>query len=218
MRYAELNCFTNFSFLQSASRPDELVERAYELGYTALAITDECSVAGVVKAHVRASELGLKLIIGSQFELTNGCRLVALCPNKDAYQELCGLITLARRRSPKGSYELHLEDLRFRLKTCLIMWLVDEGYGNNKGLAETLKKAFSERLWMGTHHSHQGGEQLRFKTLLKFAKQQNISLVACGQIRMHNSKTFARCAHRHSSQYQCAGSGKLAGSKCREVP
>ena len=188
MYFAELNCFTNFSFLKSASRPEELVERACSLGYRALAITDECSVAGIVKAHVKASELGLKIIIGSQFELSNGCKLIALCPNNKSYQELCGLITLARRRAPKGGYELHLEDLRFRLKTCLIIWLADVGYGNNPGLANKLKQAFPDRLWIGVHHSFQAGEQLRFRNLIQLGKEQTLRLVACGQIRMHDAK------------------------------
>ena len=48
--YAELHCLSNFTFLRGASHPEELVERASQLGYTAIAITDECSVAGVVRA------------------------------------------------------------------------------------------------------------------------------------------------------------------------
>jgi len=188
MRFTELNCLTNFSFLQSASRPEELVEQAFRLGYEALAITDECSVAGIVKAHVKASELGLKLIIGSQFELSNGCKLITLCPSKESYQELCGLITLARRRMPKGDYELHLEDLRFRLKSCLVIWLADPNYGNNSGLAHSLKQAFPKRLWVGVHHSYQAAEQLNFQKLIQLGKQQILRLVSCGNIRMHNPK------------------------------
>ena len=61
--YAELHCLSNFSFLEGASHPEELVRQAFALGYTALALTDDCSLAGVVRAHVVASELGLKLII-----------------------------------------------------------------------------------------------------------------------------------------------------------
>lgn len=67
--YAELQCISNFTFLRGASHPEELVIRAAQLGYRALAITDECSLAGVVRAHVEAKKLGLQLIIGSQFQL-----------------------------------------------------------------------------------------------------------------------------------------------------
>ena len=104
MPYAELHCLSNFTFLRGASHPEELVARAAELGYRALAITDECSLSGVVKAHVAAREHGLQLIIGSEFRLDDGLTLVLLAPQRRAYAELSALITLARRRSPKGEY------------------------------------------------------------------------------------------------------------------
>jgi error-prone DNA polymerase len=78
--YAELHCLTHYSFLRGASAPEELIGRAASCGYHALAITDECSLAGVVKAHVAAKELGLKLIVGSEFTLTEGIRLIRTGP------------------------------------------------------------------------------------------------------------------------------------------
>ena len=88
--YAELHCLSHYSFLRGASAPEELVNRAIHCGYHALAITDECSLAGVVKAHVAAKEHNLKLIIGSELTLTEGIRLVALVPDRKAYGELSG--------------------------------------------------------------------------------------------------------------------------------
>ena len=67
--YAELHCCSNFSFLRGASHPEELVERAQALGYSALAITDQASLAGIVRAHKAASERGLPLIVGAEFRL-----------------------------------------------------------------------------------------------------------------------------------------------------
>jgi error-prone DNA polymerase len=78
MPYAELHCLSCYSFLRAASHPHELVERAAALGYSALAITDECSFAGIVKAHVAAKEAGIQLLIGSELVLEEGLRLVAL--------------------------------------------------------------------------------------------------------------------------------------------
>jgi error-prone DNA polymerase len=103
--YAELHCLSNFSFLRGASHPEELVERAAALGYRALAITDECSLAGAVRAHQAAKERGLKLILGTEivFEKT---RLVLLAPDRKAYGAISSLITLGRRRSKKGKYSL----------------------------------------------------------------------------------------------------------------
>ena len=100
--YAELHCISNFSFLRGASHPDELAARAAELGYAALAITDECSLAGVVRAHLAAKEQRIKLIIGAEFRLTDGAHLVLLATGRAAYGDLSQLITTARRRSEKS--------------------------------------------------------------------------------------------------------------------
>src|SRR5204863_5725020 len=86
--YAELHCLTNYSFLRGASGPEELVHRAAELGYKALAITDECSVAGIVRAHVAAKEAGLKLIIGTELTLADGLKLVLLAGNIRGYETM----------------------------------------------------------------------------------------------------------------------------------
>ena len=115
MSYAELHCLSNFSFLRGASHPAELVRRAAQLGYRALAITDECSLAGAVRAYeaVRElpAELPLQLIVGAEFRTRDGLHLVLLAPTPAAYAQLCTLITRARRRAPKGQYHLQQADL-----------------------------------------------------------------------------------------------------------
>ena len=95
--YAELHCRSNFSFLTGASHPEELIERAAALGYSALAITDECSLAGVVRAHVEAKKCGLRLLIGSEFKLDDGMRFVLLAVDRASYGRLAALITRGRR-------------------------------------------------------------------------------------------------------------------------
>src|SRR5450631_2882621 len=114
--YAELQCATNFTFLRGASHAEELVERASALGYSALAITDECSVAGVVRAHCAAKTQKLHLIIGSYFTLVQhdqapAVSLILLAQNRDGYGNLCELITHGRTHAEKGSYLLKLHDL-----------------------------------------------------------------------------------------------------------
>src|SRR5262245_1051444 len=107
-RYAELHCVSNFTFLRGASHPQELVLQAEELVYEALAITDECSMAGVVRAHqaIKDARCKLKLIIGSEFRTSDGMHLVLLAPTQKAYAQICTLITLAREKAPKGRYQL----------------------------------------------------------------------------------------------------------------
>src|SRR5690606_3300428 len=109
--YVELHALSNFSFLRGASHGAELVDRAVALGYRALALTDECSMAGVVRAHMRAKETGLPLIIGSEFTLQDGLKFVALAATRRGYAQICTLITRGRRAARKGSYRLGREDL-----------------------------------------------------------------------------------------------------------
>ena len=112
--YAELHCLSNFSFQRGASQPEELVERAVALGYSALAITDECSVAGVVRAHGEARKpgsLGLKLLLGAEFRVSragtdSGFTVIALAHHLQGWGNLCEFITVARRAAPKGEYQV----------------------------------------------------------------------------------------------------------------
>jgi len=120
--YAELHCVSNFSFLRGASRPEELIDTAASLGYTALAITDECSMAGMVRAYGRAREIGFKLIVGSEFALDDSFRLVALARDASAYSRLCRLITQARRAAEKGEYDITRELIdNAGLDTCCLL-------------------------------------------------------------------------------------------------
>ena len=111
--YAELWCASNFTFLRGASHPEELIERAHVLGYQALAITDECSVSGMARAHVEARELGLHLLVGAQFTVTGDIpfTLIVLACNQNGYGNLCEFITRLRRSSEKGSYIVTVKEI-----------------------------------------------------------------------------------------------------------
>lgn len=187
MSYAHLHTITNFTFQYGASHPAEYVHRAAELGYDAIAITDECSLCGIVKAFVAAQEINFKLIIGSRFTLSNGVRLIAIAPSKLAYAELSGFITLARMRSEKGSYEAHFDDLRFRLQHCLVIWigLTESATQSRSDVADLLKAAFKQRLWIGINHQLDGTESETFIRWLTMSRTKQIPLVACGEALMH---------------------------------
>ena len=210
MRYAHLHTITNFTFLTGASHPGEYVERADDLGYDAIAITDECSLAGVVKAFVVAEQLGIKLIVGSRFRLSNGMQLIAIAPSRSAYAELSGFITLARRRAEKGDYEAHFEDLRFRLRSCLIIWVAQLSEAISAATANELNNAFKNRLWLGLNHQLHGGEQQDFNRWLQLGIDHNIPLVACGEALMHcNERKPLQdivTAIRHNTPVQDMGS------------
>src|SRR5437016_317911 len=108
--YAELHALSNFSFLRGASHPEELVSRAHALGYKALALTDECSLAGAVRAHFAAKECGLPLIHGTEITVEKA-KLILLATDRRSYGAISALITTGRRRSKKGTYSLTLADV-----------------------------------------------------------------------------------------------------------
>ena len=130
--YAELHCLSNFSFLRGASHAEELVARAHQLGYHSLAITDECSLAGVVRAHVEAEKCKMRLIIGSEMRLVCGLKLVLLAMSREGYGNLSEWISVGRCRAPKGSYDVRRSDVgrdaatRLRgLPECLALFVPD---------------------------------------------------------------------------------------------
>lgn len=190
MNYAELLCQSNFSFLQGASHPEELLLEAERLGYSALALTDECSLAGVVRAYAaqQTHQLGIKLIIGSRFRFSEqgaDLELVLLCPDRRAYAELCRVITNARRRCPKGHYRLDPWDLR-SLRHCLLLWL-PQGQPDADGYwGPWLAKHHGPRLWLGLRRHLEAGEAGYRAQCEALAQTLSLTIAACGEVLMHH--------------------------------
>ncbi|MET0379331.1 MAG: error-prone DNA polymerase, partial [Spongiibacteraceae bacterium] len=192
--YAELHAISNFSFLRAASYPQELVEQAAALGYSAIAITDECSLAGIVKAHVAAKACDIHLIIGAEFHLQENLTVIALVMNRIGYSELSSLITLARRRALKGEYMLHLHELEHNLRDNLLIW--KPSYDNASKDRDTdtdqyaaeLKRAFGDRLWLGFSNLLRGDEPERYDAIYQLAVRWSIPMTACGDVAMHDSQ------------------------------
>ncbi len=200
--YAELHCRSNFTFLQGASHPEELVARAAELGYVALAVTDECSLAGVVRAHAQALRLNMPLIVGSSFVLAGQgsegfpLELVVLCRNRSGYGDLSELITLARSRAAKGSYLIDREDFSAPLEPyahlrglqdCLV--ILQPAYGvPGHILAEQAawaKSVFGSRLWLALTLLHRQPDDAHRECVQAVAQALGLAVVATGDVRMH---------------------------------
>ena len=111
MPYAPLWCKSNYSFLEGASHPEELVQRCHQYGLPALALTDRDGVYGAVRAHVEARQIGLHLIIGSQITIDDGSSIVILAQNREGYANLCRLITKGRLRCAKGESKVSWEEV-----------------------------------------------------------------------------------------------------------
>ena len=184
-RYAELHALSNFTFLRGASHPEELVEAAVQLGYDALAITDECSMSGVVRAHAAAKEFGLrKLIIGSELRLHSGRKLIVLAQNRRGYAALCRLITNARRAAGKGLYELTRLDFEEGLPDCLVLWVPDQGFTLDVE-DHWIRETFRDRLWIAVELLADGRQREQLTKLREEGRRLNLPLVAAGDVHMH---------------------------------
>jgi error-prone DNA polymerase len=205
--YAELHCRSSFSFLSGASQPDELVRRVQALGYAALAITDECSFAGVVRAHVAARECGLQLIIGAEMRLSApseadahvaaGARLVLLAENRRGYANLSHWITIARRRAAKGSYLAHPSDLEgcvpnaptlAGLPGCfaLLVPSAEQPFDVVLAQARWLRRWFGDaRAFLALELLLRAGDDELRSTVHRVAAASGLGIVAAGDVRMH---------------------------------
>jgi error-prone DNA polymerase len=184
--YAELHCLSNFSFLRGASHPEELVERAQALGYAALALTDECSLAGAVRAHLAAKELGLKLVIGSELTLADGLRLALYATDRTSYGDLAQLITRGRRNAVKGRYALTRDDVAAFGSRCLAAWFPKVGSETTLTPdARWIADVFGKRAWMAAELTARAGDRLRLARLIELSRACGLPLVAAGDVHMH---------------------------------
>ena len=211
--YAELHCRSNFTFLTGASHPAELVERAKALRYSAVAITDECTLAGVVRAHVAAREVGLHLIVGAEMRLTlpgaaagtprgepepptPHARLVLLAQTRRGYGNLAHWITVARRRAPKGSYLAHPGDIEGKvpnaptlagLPECLALLVPDAAQPFETVFAQAmwLKTWFQDRASIAVSQLRRPGDEELLGTVRRVAEFTGLPIVATGDVLMH---------------------------------
>ncbi len=192
--YAELLCCSNFSFLRGASHARELVERAKAMGYTALAITDECSMAGIARAHVAAKKHQLPLIVGSQFLVradgggTGDFTLVLLATSLQGYGNLCEFITRLRRSAEKGSYHLTLPDIdATALDDCLAIVSPPRRatQGQCDAIAQWLLVAFLGRCWLGVTQLRRLDDEVHLHRLREASALTAVPLVAVGDVHMH---------------------------------
>jgi error-prone DNA polymerase len=185
--YAELHCLSNFSFLRGASQPRELVWRAHQQGYCGLAITDECSVAGVVRAYEAFKKLPKetplrKLIIGTEITFDDGMKLVLLAADRTGYGHLCALITRGRMRAKKGSYRLTRADLGEGLPGCLALWVPADIPDIRQ--ARFVAERFAGRAWLAAELFNGPNDRIHLARLREIGKASGLPLVAAGDVHM----------------------------------
>ncbi|HEX6396486.1 MAG TPA: error-prone DNA polymerase [Steroidobacteraceae bacterium] len=190
--YAELHCLSNFSFLRGASHAEELMAQARELGYTALAITDECSLAGVVRAHTAVKKIGggIKLLIGAEFALDCGLELVVIARNRAGYGRLSRLITRGRRKAEKGSYSLSRADVEEFLQAdaagTLALWLPATRAGVDADeQCAWMARVFAGRAWIAVELLRDGRDREHLEYCRHLGARHDLPLTAAGDVHMH---------------------------------
>lgn len=191
--YAELHCLSDFSFQRGASSASELFERAKKLGYAALAITDECSLAGIVRAFNASREHDLPLIVGSELRLDDGLVLVVLVENPTGYANLCRLITQARRRSEKGEYRAGRRDVEMCAEGLLALWIAPKATTGHEAdaQAEWMKATFAQHAWLAVELHRDGTDAARLAALQALGQRHDLPLVAAGDVHMHQRRRRA---------------------------
>ncbi len=185
--YAELQTTTNFSFLRGASHPDELVLQAAALGHPAIAVTDRNSLAGVVRAHVAAKEANIRLVVGARLDLADGASLLAYPVNRAAYGRLSRLITVGRRRAPKGECILYHQDvLDFGTGLIFVVLPTDDAEEALSVQVRALRSAFPESVYLAAHNLCRGDDRRRLARRSGLAARLEIPLVATNDVLMHS--------------------------------
>ncbi|TPG26707.1 error-prone DNA polymerase [Variovorax guangxiensis] len=211
--YAELHCLSNFSFQRGASRPDELVTQAYHLGYQALAITDECSVAGIVRAHVALREHpaamdewehdnpeqppivrnpDFRLLFGSEFRFER-FTLVVIAHDLEGWGNLCEFITAARTaEAPKGEYQVSWEGSDVAsLQHCEVLLVPHRAPGGAMDAASmgadvaAAKALYGANLWIAVELLNELDDDLWMMTLDQVGEATGVPRVAAGDVHMH---------------------------------
>jgi error-prone DNA polymerase len=178
--YAELQVTTNFSLLRGASHPDELVLIAAALGHRAIAITDRNSLAGIVRAHHAAKEAGLRLVVGCRLDLRDGKSLLAYPTDRAAYGRLTRLLTLGKRRAPKGECHLDYTDVAAHGEGQIVIVL-----GDMAEFAARVAADFRDRAYLAAHHLYRGDDIRRLARLAALGEAAGLPLVATNDVLYH---------------------------------
>ncbi|HYK47845.1 MAG TPA: error-prone DNA polymerase, partial [Parafilimonas sp.] len=193
MSYTELQVTTNFSFLRGASHAEELVQQALAYGYGEIAITDRNTLAGIVRAYAAAKGKDIRVITGCRLDLVDGASLLAYPTSKEAYEQLCTLLTKGNLRTEKGKCDLYKTDVYEHskgLKFIVIppsaldpMFDFDDSF--KKILAEYCE-AFGNEIYLAAVRSYQGDDFKKLFRLSQLAKQFDIPLIATNDVHYHN--------------------------------
>ncbi|MEM9750375.1 MAG: error-prone DNA polymerase, partial [Pseudomonadota bacterium] len=184
--YAELAVSTNFSFLRGASHAEELVRRAAELGIEALGVADRNTLAGVVRAHAAAKEVGLRLCVGARLVPTDGPQLICNPMNRAAYGRLSRLLSNGKLRAEKGDCLISMEEIVAHGADQIFIvvppkQLTDEFSDILKGLREI----WPARLYLAARYAFHGRARERLARLADLERATGVPIVAYNDVLYH---------------------------------
>ncbi|MBV9523090.1 MAG: error-prone DNA polymerase, partial [Alphaproteobacteria bacterium] len=188
MRYAELQVTSNFSFLRGASHPEELAAAARGLGHAAFALTDRNTLAGVVRAHKAAEEVGIRFVLGCRLDLADGQSLLAFPEDRAAYGRLSRLLTLGKRRAPKGECHLGYADLaEYGAGQLVVALPPDRPVPGDEWEAflGRLAADFRGRAYLAAQHLYRGDDGKRLHRLAALARRFGLPLLAVNDVLYH---------------------------------
>jgi error-prone DNA polymerase len=179
--YAELQVTTNYSFLRGASQIEELIARAAVLRMQAIAVTDRNSFAGIVRAHQRAKEAGIRLIIGCRLDLAGGPSVLLYPTDRAAYSRLTRLLSVGKLRAGKGKCELHWPDLAAAAEGLIAILCTDPTEANLR----RLKADFADRAYVALTLMHRPNDAVRLQTIAGTAQKLKVPTVATNDVLYH---------------------------------
>jgi error-prone DNA polymerase len=182
--YAELVCRSNFSFLQGASHPEELVSAAVQSGLSALALTDQDGLYASVKAHLAGKALGLKTLVASRLTLIDGPELILYAQDGPGYQNLCQLISDSRLSHPKGKAGLPWRRVAARASGLIALLPFVER--ENESQIAPLAEAFPRRFYIGVCRTFSEGDEARFARALAASRRLSAPLCAHNDVHTHH--------------------------------
>jgi len=190
LEYAELQATSNFTFLRGGSHPDELVRQAALLGLAAIAIADRNSLAGIVRAHQAAKEAGIRLVVGVRLDLRDGTSLLAYPEDRAAYGRLTTLLTLGKRRAPKGECHLDYADVVAHGEGLIVVLLPPDNADRvslaaHRAVAARIAADFTGRAYLAAQHLYRGDDMRRLARLAGIARKTGLKLLATGDVLYH---------------------------------
>src|SRR5262249_13463975 len=174
------------SFLRGAAHPDELVLTAAALGHQAIAITDRNSFAGVVRAHHAAKQVGIRLVVGCRLDLSDGTSLLAYPQDRAAYGRLTRLLTLGKRRAPKGECHLDYADVVAHGDGQIVIALPPEASEASVDFAARVVADFRGRAYLAARHLYRGDDMKRLARLKALGTATGLPLVGTNDVLYHS--------------------------------